>query len=57
MKANKLKKGRVISQDNKNVLHRNILSQSPFSHSVSTLYKITNGDIRSGKKLEHIKIL
>ncbi len=52
MKANEIKKGLVIDQDNKNILIKKVVVQSPSSRSGSTLYKITGSDISSGQKFE-----
>ena len=52
MKANEIKKGLVINQDNKKVLIKNVVVQSPSSRSGSTLYKVTGSDISSGQKFE-----
>ena len=52
MKANEMKKGLVINQDNKKILIRKVVVQSPSSRSGSTLYKITGNDISSGQKFE-----
>ncbi len=52
MKANEIKKGLVINQDNKNILIKKVVVQSPSSRSGSTLYKITGSDISSGQKFE-----
>lgn len=52
MKANEIKKGLVISQDNKKILIKNVVVQSPSSRSGSTLYKVTGSDISSGQKFE-----
>ncbi len=52
MKANEIKKGLVIEQDNKNILIKKVVVQSPSSRSGSTLYKITGSDISSGQKFE-----
>jgi len=52
MKANEIKKGLVISQDNKKILIKNVVVQSPSSRSGSTLYKVTGNDISSGQKFE-----
>lgn len=52
MKANEIKKGLVINQDNKNVLIKKVFVQSPSSRSGSTLYKVTGSDISSGQKFE-----
>ena len=52
MKANEIKKGLVISQDNKNILIRKVFVQSPSSRTGSTLYKVTGSDISSGQKFE-----
>ncbi len=52
MKANELKKGLVIDQDNKNILIKKVFVQSPSSRSGSTLYKVTGSDISSGQKFE-----
>jgi len=52
MKANEIKKGLVINQDNKNILIKNVFVQSPSSRSGSTLYKVTGSDISSGQKFE-----
>lgn len=53
MKANEIKKGLVIDQDNKKILIKNVFVQSPSSRSGSTLYKVTGSDISSGQKFEH----
>jgi len=52
MKANEIKKGLVINQDNKKILIKNIVVQSPSSRSGSTLYKVSGSDISSGQKFE-----
>jgi elongation factor P len=52
MKANEIKKGLVINQDNKKILIKNIIVQSPSSRSGSTLYKVSGTDISSGQKFE-----
>ena len=52
MKANEIKKGLVINQDNKKILIKKVVVQSPSSRSGSTLYKITGSDISSGQKFE-----
>jgi elongation factor P len=52
MKANEIKKGLVIEQDNKKILVRNVIVQSPSSRSGSTLYKVSGNDITSGQKFE-----
>ena len=52
MKANEIKKGLVIDQDNKKILIKNVFVQSPSSRSGSTLYKVTGSDISSGQKFE-----
>ncbi len=52
MKANELKKGLVIEQDNKKILIKNVIVQSPSSRSGSTLYKVIGNDINSGQKFE-----
>ena len=52
MKANEIKKGLVIDQDNKKILIKKIFVQSPSSRSGSTLYKVTGSDISSGQKFE-----
>ena len=52
MKANEIKKGLVINQDNKNILIKKVVVQSPSSRSGSTLYKVTGSDISSGQKFE-----
>lgn len=52
MKANEIKKGLVINQDNKNILIRKVFVQSPSSRTGSTLYKVTGSDISSGQKFE-----
>ena len=52
MKANEIKKGMVIDQDNKNILIKKIFVQSPHSRGGSTLYKMTGSDISSGQKFE-----
>jgi len=52
MKANEIKKGFVINQDNKNILIKKIFVQSPHSRGGSTLYKMTGSDIASGQKFE-----
>lgn len=52
MKANEIKKGMVIDQDNKNVLIKKIFVQSPHSRGGSTLYKMSGSDIASGQKFE-----
>lgn len=52
MKANEIKKGLVINQDNKNILIKKVFVQSPSSRSGSTLYKVTGSDISSGQKFE-----
>ncbi len=52
MKANEIKKGLVISQDNKKILIKKVIVQSPSSRSGSTLYKVSGSDIASGQKFE-----
>jgi elongation factor P len=52
MKANEIKKGLVITQDNKKILIKNVVVQSPSSRSGSTLYKVSGSDISSGQKFE-----
>lgn len=52
MKANEIKKGLVINQDNKRILIRKVFVQSPSSRTGSTLYKVTGSDISSGQKFE-----
>lgn len=52
MKANEIKKGLVIEQDNKKILIKNVVVQSPSSRSGSTLYKVTGSDIGNGQKFE-----
>jgi len=52
MKANEIKKGLVINQDNKKILIKRVVVQSPSSRSGSTLYKVTGSDISSGQKFE-----
>ena len=52
MKANEIKKGLVINQDNKKILIKKVVIQSPSSRSGSTLYKVTGSDISSGQKFE-----
>ena len=52
MKANEIKKGLVITQDNKRILIKNVVVQSPSSRSGSTLYKVSGSDISSGQKFE-----
>lgn len=52
MKANEIKKGMVIDQDNKNILIKKIFVQSPHSRGGSTLYKMSGSDISSGQKFE-----
>ena len=52
MKANEIKKGLVINQDNKKILVKNVVVQSPSSRSGSTLYKVSGSDISSGQKFE-----
>ena len=52
MKANEIKKGLVIDQDNKKILIKKVFVQSPSSRSGSTLYKVTGCDISSGQKFE-----
>lgn len=52
MKANEIKKGLVINQDNKKILIKNVVVQSPSSRSGSTLYKVTGSDISRGQKYE-----
>jgi len=52
MKANEIKKGLVIHQDNKRILVKNVVVQSPSSRSGSTLYKVSGSDISSGQKFE-----
>ena len=52
MKANEIKKGFIIDQDNKNILIKKIFVQSPHSRGGSTLYKMTGSDISSGQKFE-----
>ncbi len=52
MKANEIKKGLILDQDNKKILIKNVVVQSPSSRSGSTLYKVTGNDISSGQKFE-----
>lgn len=52
MKANEIKKGLVIEQDNKKIIIKNIIVQSPSSRSGSTLYKVTGRDISTNQKFE-----
>jgi elongation factor P len=52
MKANEIKKGLVINQDNKKILIKKVVVQSPSSRSGSTLYKVSGNDISSGQKFE-----
>jgi len=52
MKANEIKKGLVIHQDNKNILIKKVFVQSPSSRTGSTLYKVTGSDIANGQKFE-----
>jgi elongation factor P len=52
MKANEIKKGLVIEQDNKKIMIKNVVVQSPSSRSGSTLYKVNGSDISSGQKFE-----
>lgn len=52
MKANEIKKGLVIDQDNKKILIKHVVVQSPSSRSGSTLYKVTGRDISSNQKFE-----
>lgn len=52
MKANEIKKGFIIEQDNKKILIKKIFVQSPHSRGGSTLYKMTGSDIVSGQKFE-----
>jgi elongation factor P len=52
MKANEIKKGMVIEQDNKNILVKKVFVQSPSSRSGSTLYKVSGSDISSNQKIE-----
>ncbi len=52
MKANEIKKGLVINQDNKKIVIKKVVVQSPSSRSGSTLYKVTGSDISSGQKFE-----
>jgi elongation factor P len=52
MKANEIKKGLVVLQDNRKILIKNVVVQSPSSRSGSTLYKVTGSDISSGQKFE-----
>jgi elongation factor P len=52
MKANEIKKGLVIDQDNKKILIKHIVVQSPSSRSGSTLYKVSGRDISSNQKFE-----
>ena len=52
MKANEIKKGLVIDQDNKKILIKQVIVQSPSSRSGSTLYKVTGSDISNGHKFE-----
>jgi elongation factor P len=52
MKANEIKKGLVINQDNKKIVIKKVIVQSPSSRSGSTLYKVTGNDIASGQKFE-----
>ena len=55
MKANEIKKGLVIDQDNKKILIKKVFVQSPSSRSGSTLYKIIGSDISSGQKFEALQ--
>jgi len=52
MKANEIKKGLVINQENKKILIKKVIVQSPSSRSGSTLYKVAGSDISSGQKFE-----
>ncbi len=52
MKANEIKKGMVIEQENKKILIRSVFVQSPHSRGGSTLYKTVGSDISSGQKFE-----
>jgi elongation factor P len=52
MKANEIKKGLVIDQDNKKIVIKKVFVQSPSSRTGSTLYKVTGSDISSGQKFE-----
>ncbi len=52
MKANEIKKGMVIEQDNKKILIKSVFVQSPHSRGGSTLYKTVGSDISSGQKFE-----
>lgn len=52
MKANEIKKGIVIDQDNKKIVIKKVFVQSPSSRTGSTLYKVTGSDISSGQKFE-----
>lgn len=52
MKANEIKKGLVIDQDNKKILIKHVVVQSPSSRSGSTLYKVSGRDISSNQKFE-----
>jgi len=52
MKANEIKKGLVIEQNNKKIVIKNVVVQSPSSRNGSTLYKVTGSDISSGQKFE-----
>lgn len=52
MKANEIKKGLIIEQDNKKIIIRSVFVQSPSSRSGSTLYKVVGSDIASGQKFE-----
>ncbi|MBQ0798964.1 MAG: elongation factor P-like protein YeiP [Porticoccaceae bacterium] len=52
MKANEIKKGLVIEQDNKKILIKHVVVQSPSSRSGSTLYKVSGRDVSSQQKFE-----
>ena len=52
MKANEIKKGIIIDQNNKKILIKKVVVQSPSSRSGSTLYKVSGSDISSGQKFE-----
>lgn len=52
MKANEIKKGLVIDQDNKKIVIKHVVVQSPSSRSGSTLYKVSGRDISSNQKFE-----
>lgn len=53
MKASEIKKGAVLNIDNRNILVRELLVQSPSSRSGSTLYKIKGRDLLSRQKYEN----